>query len=89
MMENYTVLVIAHRLSTVQRANTIVVLDNGFVAEQGNHDKLMDLHGLYYRLIQRQVLGSDCTTEPPRPFKQLPRVPEEDDSSGDEDVPRY
>ncbi|GAA6109889.1 ATP-binding cassette sub-family B member 9 isoform X1 [Tachysurus ichikawai] len=89
VMENYTVLVIAHRLSTVQRANTIVVLDNGVVVEQGNHDELMDLHGLYYRLIQRQVLGSECTTKPPLPFLELPRLPEEDENSGDEDVPRY
>ncbi|XP_047674664.1 ATP-binding cassette sub-family B member 9 isoform X2 [Tachysurus fulvidraco] len=89
VMENYTVLVIAHRLSTVQRANTIVVLDNGAVVEQGNHDQLLDLHGLYYRLIQRQVLGSDCTIKPPRPFLELPRLAEEDENSGDEDVPRY
>ncbi|XP_053466609.1 ATP-binding cassette sub-family B member 9 [Ictalurus furcatus] len=91
VMENYTVLVIAHRLSTVQRANTIVVLDDGVVAEQGNHDELMDLHGLYYKLIQRQMLGSDSTTEPPRPFLELPRHREEDEdeSSGDENVPRY
>ncbi|MCJ8746660.1 hypothetical protein PDJAM_G00144360 [Pangasius djambal] len=91
VMENYTVLVIAHRLSTVQHANTIVVLDNGVVAEQGNHDELMDRHGLYYRLIQRQMLGSDSTTEPPRPFLEPPRhrEEEEDESSGDETVPRY
>ncbi|XP_034154754.2 ATP-binding cassette sub-family B member 9 [Pangasianodon hypophthalmus] len=91
VMENYTVLVIAHRLSTVQHANTIVVLDNGVVAEQGNHDELMDRHGLYYRLIQRQMLGSDSTTEPPRPFLETPRhrEEEEDESSGDENVPRY
>lgn len=91
VMENYTVLVIAHRLSTVQRANTIVVLDDGVVAEQGNHDELMDLHGLYYKLIQRQMLGSDSTTEPPRPFLELPqhREEDEDESSGDENVPRY
>ncbi|KAF7687658.1 ATP-binding cassette sub-family B member 9 [Silurus meridionalis] len=90
VMENYTVLVIAHRLSTVQRANTIVVLDNGVVAEQGNHDELMDHHGLYYRLIQRQMLGSDPSTmKLPRPFLELPRNREEDESSGDENVPRY
>ncbi|MCI4392437.1 hypothetical protein PGIGA_G00145850 [Pangasianodon gigas] len=91
VMENYTVLVIAHRLSTVQHANTIVVLDNGVVAEQGNHEELMDRHGLYHRLIQRQMLGSDSTTEPPRPFLEPPRhwEEEEDESSGDENVPRY
>lgn len=91
VMENYTVLVIAHRLSTVQRANTIVVLDDGVVAEQGNHDELMDLHGLYYRLIQRQMLGYDSTAEPPRKVLEPPlhREDEEGESSGDENVPRF
>lgn len=91
VMENYTVLVIAHRLSTVQRANTIVVLDDGVVAERGNHDQLMDLRGLYYRLIQKQMLGCDSAAEPPRPVSELPRLREneEDESSGDENVPRY
>lgn len=91
MMENYTVLVIAHRLSTVQRASTIVVLDDGVVTEQGNHDELMDLHGLYYRLIQKQMLGYDSSTAAPQHPVLEPRhcKDEEDESSGDENVPRY
>lgn len=91
VMENYTVLVIAHRLSTVQRAKTIVVLDDGVLLEQGNHNELMDLHGLYYRLIQRQMLGYDSTTEPLRPVLELPRhwEDEEKESGGDENVSRY
>lgn len=91
-MESYTVLVIAHRLSTVQRADTIVVLDNGVVAEQGSHGELMDLCGLYHRLIQKQVPGYDSATEAPRPVLQPPRHQEDDEdneSSGDENVPRY
>lgn len=46
-----TTLVIAHRLSTVRRADRIVVLANGAVAEIGDHTELVDAHGDYARLI--------------------------------------
>jgi ATP-binding cassette subfamily B protein len=46
-----TSLIIAHRLSTVRRADRIVVLDQGRVAEQGSHEKLIARHGLYAELI--------------------------------------
>ncbi|XP_062873517.1 ATP-binding cassette sub-family B member 9 isoform X3 [Trichomycterus rosablanca] len=91
VLQNHTVLVIAHRLSTVQRANTIVVLEDGVVMEQGCHDKLMDLKGLYYRLVQRQMLGFESNGGPPRPAIEAPpsQKEEEQEGSGDEDVPRY
>ena len=54
VMHNRTVLVIAHRLSTVQKADKIVVLDKGVIVEQGNHEQLMAKEGLYYKLIQIQ-----------------------------------
>jgi len=56
LMENRTCLVIAHRLSTVQRADEILVLDKGSIIERGNHSELMALQGLYYRLVQAQDL---------------------------------
>lgn len=56
-MREHTVLVIAHRLSTVEKADNIVVIDKGCVAEQGAHSQLMASKGLYYKLVQRQVLG--------------------------------
>ena len=45
-----TVLMIAHRLTTVQDADSIVVLSNGEVAEQGTHDQLMARQELYYNM---------------------------------------
>lgn len=45
-----TTLIIAHRLSTVRRADRIIVMDEGTVVEEGNHDDLVDLGGLYSRL---------------------------------------
>lgn len=50
IMENKTVFVIAHRLSTVRNANVILVLDQGAVVERGNHEELMALKGRYYEL---------------------------------------
>lgn len=46
-----TVLIIAHRLSTVQRADRIIVLDQGKIIEQGNHDTLLAQNGIYSKLV--------------------------------------
>ncbi|TRZ02131.1 hypothetical protein DNTS_031910, partial [Danionella cerebrum] len=57
LMREHTVLVIAHRLSTVERADNILVIDKGTVVEQGPHVELMAKGGLYCKLVQRQILG--------------------------------
>ena len=49
-----TTLIIAHRLSTVRRADRLVVLDRGRIVEEGSHSELLEFGGLYARLYQRQ-----------------------------------
>ncbi|XP_072038491.1 ABC-type oligopeptide transporter ABCB9-like [Amphiura filiformis] len=62
-----TILIIAHRLSTVEKADRIVVIDHGKVLEQGSHQQLIRDGGMYARLVQRQLLvveDNDSTEEP-------------------------
>ena len=47
LTKNKTVLMIAHRLSTVQDADSIIVLSNGKITEQGSHESLLAQHGVY------------------------------------------
>ncbi len=58
-LENFyqdrTVIIIAHRLSTVRHADQILVLDQGKVVEQGNHSELTQLRGKYYALVKNQL----------------------------------
>jgi ATP-binding cassette, subfamily B, bacterial MsbA len=51
-----TMIVIAHRLSTVRRADTIVLIENGRVAEMGSHNELINKRGTYWRMIDSQSL---------------------------------
>lgn len=59
LMKNRTSLVIAHRLSTVQDADVIIVLEKGRVIEQGTHQELIAANGLYRRLIDMQTFSSN------------------------------
>ena len=54
LVEGQTSLVIAHRLSTVRRADRIVVLHHGRIREQGTHQELLKAQGLYWKLYQLQ-----------------------------------
>ena len=54
-----TTIAIAHRLSTLQRANRLVVMDRGKVVEEGPHEELMAREGAYYRLYQAQARNVD------------------------------
>jgi ATP-binding cassette subfamily B protein len=50
-----TVVVVAHRLSTVKHADQIVVLENGEIVEKGTHQELTRLRGAYYNLVKNQL----------------------------------
>ena len=50
-----TVVIVAHRLSTVQHADNIVVLDKGRILEQGTHKELTNKKGVYYQLVKNQL----------------------------------
>ena len=55
LVKGKTVLVIAHRMRTIEAADQIVVLADGVVAEKGNHETLMKKHGLYRKLVDLQT----------------------------------
>ena len=50
-----TVVVVAHRLSTVKKADNIIVLERGEIIERGNHRELVNKRGVYYRLVKDQL----------------------------------
>ena len=54
LIKDRTTFVIAHRLSTIRQADQILVIENGHIAEQGNHDELIALQGRYYELFTYQ-----------------------------------
>ncbi len=55
VFHNHTMVVIAHRLSTVKNADNIIVLKQGRIVEQGNHQSLVVLRGNYYNLVKNQI----------------------------------
>lgn len=58
-----TIVIVAHRLSTVRDADEIIVLKNGEVKERGRHDHLISLDGVYKKLVARQLVGADKEEE--------------------------
>ena len=59
MMEGRTSFIVAHRLSTIKNADTILVMDKGHIIEQGNHQELLHKRGFYYRLYNSQFAASE------------------------------
>ena len=53
--EKRTVVIVAHRLSTVKNADNIIVLENGSIIEEGNHQELVEKRGSYYQLVKNQL----------------------------------
>jgi subfamily B ATP-binding cassette protein MsbA len=64
LMKGRTVITIAHRLSTIRDSNKIIVLDRGVVAEQGNHDELLALKGIYSELHRIQYENTPSGAPP-------------------------
>jgi subfamily B ATP-binding cassette protein MsbA len=67
LISGRTVFVIAHRLSTVRRADRIVVIENGAIADIGNHEDLMAKLGTYRRLYELQFADFEPKMEPAQP----------------------
>ncbi len=64
LMQNRTTLIVAHRLSTIQHADRIIVMEQGRIAEQGSHEQLMQLDGLYARLQTLAVRSAPPGQDP-------------------------
>ena len=59
LMAGRTTLMIAHRLSTIRNADRIIVLVNGRIVEEGNHEDLLEKKGEYYKLYQMQFMDEN------------------------------
>jgi len=67
MVEGRTSIVIAHRLSTVQRADKIIVMHKAQLREMGTHQQLLAQRGIYYKLYQLQYKDQELPATPPVP----------------------
>jgi ATP-binding cassette subfamily B multidrug efflux pump len=79
VMRNRTSVIVAHRLSTIQRADNIIVMHHGEIREQGTHQDLLALHGLYWKLYKLQYSDPTRAIAEPEPEEEeqvVYRLPE-------------
>jgi len=57
MLKGRTSFIVAHRLSTIVKADVILVISQGKIIEQGSHQELLNLHGAYYHLYKNQFIN--------------------------------
>lgn len=58
LLENRTTFIITQRLSSIKKADYIIVLEDGVIAEEGSHDQLLELDGIYRKLYDTQITGA-------------------------------
>ena len=69
LMADRTTLVVAHRFSTIQNVDRILVMHKGQLREMGSHQELMQLRGIYWRLFQLQYAGKEFDGRAPQPVR--------------------
>jgi len=75
LTQQRTTLIIAHRLSTVRKADQIIVMDRGAVAEQGTFQELYAAGGLFTQLVESQMWAPESAAVPPAIPAATPTVP--------------
>ena len=61
-MKGRTSVIISHRVSSAKLADKIIMLDDGYIVEQGTHEDLMEANGVYRELYDKQMSTEDATT---------------------------
>eukprot|EP01084_Bolivina_argentea_P163170 283900_1 len=82
---NCTLVIVAHRLSTVVNADKICVVDEGQVVESGTHEELLEMKGIYASLVERQINLRSKMKEKLEKIKNGENNDEKEDEKDDDD----